>query len=78
MLKGRICPHRSQVLTWHIWLNQESPWFKRRGRRMTHVTAGLQIRQEGNVQCLSSELAVLPSLKHFHCLKLVRLNSSFW
>lgn len=50
---------------------------KRRGRRMTHVTAGLQIRQEGNVQCLSSELAVLPSLKHFHCLELVRLNSSF-
>lgn len=45
---------------------------------MTHVTAGLQIRQEGNVQCLSSELAVLPSLKHFHCLKLLRLNSSFY
>lgn len=62
----------------HVLLNQESPWFKRRGRRMTHVTAGLKIRQEGNVQCLSSELAVLPSLKHFHCLKLVRLNSSFW
>lgn len=44
---------------------------------MTHVTAGLQIRQEGNVQCLSCELAVLPSLKHFHRLKLIRLSSSF-
>lgn len=71
-------PHMAHLCAGPCVLNQESPWFKRRGRRMTHVTAGLQIRQEGNVQCLSSELAVLPSLKHFHCLKLVRLNSSFW
>lgn len=81
---GRICPGRSRVLTWHTSVQghvlaqpQENPWFKRRARRMTHVTAGLQIRQEGNVQCLSSEWAVLPSLKHFHCLKPIRLNSSF-
>lgn len=57
---------------------QERPWFKRRGRRMTHVTAGLQIRQEGNVQCLSSELAVLPSLKHFHCLNPHQTEQLVW